>query len=527
MKRKVKQAGFTLLEIMMVLGIMVAMAVIKIQEATSEAEQSAARNLGMELYRYTVATREYVSVHGGANNASSFLGTKTGVNWLKSSSCGGTADKDYLPCNFLTGTGGLTTFGKLKFTTTISSTAVGVKMTAVTVMSELKVGGKPRGDLSGIAALVSRGASANSETPLLHTTDGVGVYCISSTSDKQYNLCTPSNIGRIVLRSSTDVSQDSWLRTDGSNKMLNALTFETGDAASDTSVANREIRNVARIFNGFTGTRPGDDGSLTIGNDGLAQATNFGVIIDADQEVLGALEVRSYVRGDRFVDDDNPNYYLDPNGNSVLNAATMNSLVVNNDVTARRFVDKDNTAYFVDPASQSRLNRLTVSSVTGDGPGSSLTMLASTYNFRNASGTANPSSPVSFKGYADVDGLNVKTRTGAFVPLSYMLPDFVQMESFAVAANNFIPYPKCTSGGSPKVVITPINMESHDFYHFRFRAGGGNGGNPFQYDISDYTSGRSYMYAETTSGGWYMRAGTGSPIDDPSSFGLATTYCTY
>lgn len=525
MKNRVKQqAGFTLLEIIMVMGIMAILAIIDIQDRTLRAEQERARQLGMEMYRYNTAVREYVSVHGGSNNAASFLGTKTGVNWLKSPSCGGTADKDYLPCNFLTPTGGLTTYGKMSFTTTISSTAVGEKMSGVTVMSQLLLAGKPRADLAGLAAVVARGASSNSETPLLHTTDGVGVYCATASSDKQYNLCA-SNVGRIILRASTDVSQDSWLRTDGSNKMLNALTFDAGDSASSTAFGNREIRNVTRIFNGFTGSTAGDDGSLTLGNEGLARTTDFGVIVDADQEVLGALEVRSYVRADRYVDDDDPNYYVDPNGNSVLNNVTMNNLVVNNDVVARRFVDKDDPNYFLDPNGASRINTVTLNSITGTESGNQLSLLANQYNFKAQNGSISAANPVTMNGFANVDNLRVKTRTGSFVALSSLLPDMVQMGSYAVGPNQAIPYPSCSPGGSAKVIITPVNLESHDVYHFKFQAGGGI--SPSQYDIADYTSGRSYMYAEPAAWGWYMRAGTGTGVDDPSSFGIATTYCAY
>lgn len=524
MRRVKRQEGFTLLEVLMVVAIMSVLAVLDMQDRTLRIEQEKARQLGMELYKYNSAVREYVSVHGGSNNASSFLGTKTGVNWLKSSSCGGTADKDYLPCNYLSSTGGQTTYGRMTFTTTITAPVVGEKMTGVTIMSQLTLAGKQRDDLAGLAALVARGASSNSDTPLLHTTDGAGVYCATANSDKLYNLCT-SNIGRIVLRASTDVSQDSWLRTDGSNKMLNAITFETGDSASDTSFGNREIRNVTRIFNGFTGTRAGDDGSLTIGNAGLTQATGFDVIVDADQEVLGALEVRSYVRGDKFIDDDNVNYYLDPNGNSVLNNVNINNLVVNNDVKARRFVDKDNEAYFVDPAGQSRINGVTLSAITGEENGNQLSMLAQRYNFKASNGAVSASNPVSLNAFANVDGFNVKTRSGNFVPLSSMLPDYVQMEVFAAAANQTVSKPTCSAGGIPKIIITPMNMESHDKYHFRFSAGGGN--SPYTYDISDYTSGRSFMYAQDSGGTWTIKAGTGSGVDDPSSFGLATTYCAY
>lgn len=524
MRKAKRQEGFTLLEVLMVVAIMSILAVIDIQDRTLRIEQEKARQLGMELYKYNSAVREYVSVHGGSNSASSFLGTKTGVNWLKSSSCGGTADKDYLPCNYLSSTGGQTTYGRMTFTTTLTAPVLGEKMTGVTVMSKFTIAGKQRDDLAGLAALVARGASSNSDTPLLHTTDGTGVYCATANSDKLYNLCA-SNIGRIVLRASTDVSQDSWLRTDGSNKMLNAITFETGDAASDTSFGNREIRNVTRIFNGFTGTRPGDDGSLTIGNAGLTQATAFDVIVDADQEVLGALEVRSYVRGDKFIDDDDVNYYLDPNGNTVLNDVTTNTLVVNNDVKAKRFVDKDNEAYFVDPAGQSRMNAITVSTITGEDSGNQLTMFAQKYNFMALDGSLSASKPVSLNAYADVDGFNVKTRSGNFVPLSSMLPDYVQMEVFAAAANQTVKKPTCGSGGTPKIIITPMNLESHDYFRFQFGVGGTQ--KRTNYDISDYTSGRSFMYAQSSGGNWIIRAGTGSGVDDPSSFGLATTYCTY
>lgn len=520
------QAGFTLLEILMVIAIMSILAFIDMQDKTLRAEQEKARQLGMDLFRYNAGVREYLSVHAGSNNASSFIGTKTGVNWLKSPTCGGVADKDYVPCNFMSDTGGLTNYGRMSFTTTITSNAVGEKMTAETVMSEFTISGRPRADLAGLAALVARGSSSNSETPLLHTTDGAAVYCATTNSDKRFNLCT-SNVGRIVMRASTDVSQDSWLRTDGSNKMLNAITFDAGDSPSNTAFSNREIRNVARIFNGFTGTRAGDDGSLTIGNDGLSQGTNFGVIIDADQEVLGALEVRSYVRADRFIDDDDVNYYLDPNGDSVLNRVTINDLVVNNDVVAKRFVDKDNPTYFLDPAGISRLNSTRIKSIIGEDGASSnqLSFQANQYNFKAANGTLAQSSPVKLNGYTDVDDLNVKTRSGRYVPLSSMLPDYVQMESFAVSDGSTVGKPACEAGGVARIIVTPINMESHDKYHFRFRAGGGT--SPYTYDIEDFTSGRSYMYAVNNSSSWTIRSGTGTGVDDPSSFGLATTYCAY
>jgi prepilin-type N-terminal cleavage/methylation domain-containing protein len=350
-----KKNGYTLLEIMMVATVAVVMAMIGFQESTIQSEQQKARSLGGELLKYNNAVRDYVSQYAGDTAYSSKLGVKTGVNWLKSQSCGGdipqSESNGFLPCSFLKDTKELTTYGRLSFTTEITSPAAHVINTKTT-MSELKIVKKARGDLAGLAAIVAGSASQLSFTPTVRTTDGTAMFCITETT----TLCQGS-LGRILMFTSNDASNDTWLRTDGSNTMNNRIRFKSG--SPDES---REIWNVSRLFNI-------DGDYLTLGNATGALPTflNAGVVVDSDAEIMGTLYT------DKIVDRKNANYYVDPSNQSRFNTVNADNLNVTNNavvggkITAKQFIDGDNPAYFVDPNADSKLHTITSSTITGEG----------------------------------------------------------------------------------------------------------------------------------------------------------------
>lgn len=79
-----KNKGFTLLELMLVLSITTSMAIVTFQDKILETEQAQARRLGMEIFQYNSAVQNYLAHQSGSTNPSSLQGKYTGVNWLKS-----------------------------------------------------------------------------------------------------------------------------------------------------------------------------------------------------------------------------------------------------------------------------------------------------------------------------------------------------------------------------------------------------------------------------------------------------------
>ena len=315
--KKQSQKGFTLLELLLVIGISTSMAIVTFQDKMLETEQSQARRLGMELFQYNSAVQNYLAHHSGNANPSSLAGTRIGINWLKSTTCTGsdkgTADKDWLSCGFLSGRGGKTSFGNLDFKTTISYDP-NAGLSARTVMSKLNLGisgaTQERADLSGLAALVASGAySVSDQNGAATAQDGSIVYCpdLPVTSPSIAAMCG-SDKGVITMMSRNLSAADRWIRVDHGNVMQNALEFRTGDATpasiadmSAIDATSRQIRNVARIYNLGNGNSNGESDNLYLGKrygnaaKSMATLPSNAVVIDADQEVLGKLVVAASI----------------------------------------------------------------------------------------------------------------------------------------------------------------------------------------------------------------------------------------
>lgn len=308
-----KNSGFTLLELLLVIGLSTAIAVVAFQDKMLETEQSQARQLGMELFQYNSAVQNYLAHESGNKNPASLNGVKhSGVNWLKSSSScsGGLAVKEWLACRFLQAQGGKTTFGRLSFNTTLAfSNSEGLSATTVVSPLEFKKNGtmERRGDLSGLAALVASGAYSVKDKPMAaNSQDSSIVYCpeTASKSPSMAAICNGRD-GSIVMFSRNLSESDRWLRVDHGNVMQNTLEFRTGSTTPESlseiqkidSVA-RQIRNVARIYNLGDGNKNGENDNLYLGKrkgefaKTAATLKNDAVIVDADQEILGELRVQ-------------------------------------------------------------------------------------------------------------------------------------------------------------------------------------------------------------------------------------------
>ena len=307
---KKKEDGFTLLELLLVIGITTTMSVVSFQDKMLETEQAQARRLGMEVFQYNSAVQNYLAHSSGLPNPASLQGTYTGVNWLKSSACGGTADKEWLSCNFLAHSNGKTSFGRLGFTTEIKyDPAAG--LTGRTVMTKLTLGSdkQERADLAGLAALVASGAYAVSEDGKAVTAqDSTVAYCPDTAGTSPINAVCQGDKGAIVMLSRNLSAADRWLRVDHGNVMQNVLEFRTGDPtpASQTDIqaidsVSRQIRNVARIYNLGSGNSNGESDNLYLGKKygdaakAMVTLPNNAVVVDADQEVLGKLIVAATI----------------------------------------------------------------------------------------------------------------------------------------------------------------------------------------------------------------------------------------
>jgi type II secretory pathway pseudopilin PulG/cytoskeletal protein CcmA (bactofilin family) len=306
----VSSKGFTLLELLLVIGITTSMAVVTFQDKMLETEQAQARRLGMEIFQYNSAVQNYLAHSSGLPNPASLQGTYTGINWLKSSSCGGTADKEWLSCKFLAHSNGKTSFGRLGFTTEIKYDPT-AGLTGRTVMTKLMLGSikQERADLAGLAALVASGAYAVSEDGKAVTAqDSTVAYCPDTAGTSPINAVCQGDKGAIVMLSRNLSAADRWLRVDHGNVMQNVLEFRTGDPtpASQADIhaidsVSRQIRNVARIYNLGSGNSNGESDNLYLGkkNGDAAKAMvtlpNNAVIVDADQEVLGKLVVAASI----------------------------------------------------------------------------------------------------------------------------------------------------------------------------------------------------------------------------------------
>lgn len=312
--KRIYQAGFTLLELVLVIGLIAIMAVTELQDKTIEFEQMKAKKLGMELFRYNNAVQRIVAKNS-ANQA--FAGTYTGLDWLKSDSCGGPPENDfgYLPCSFLSYTpGGTTSVGNLTFETTVTySDSEG--MVARTVMSSYVRNGVPLGDLSGLAALVAAGAYVVKDQPSTPLNeDGTVLYCLEIPAPSIAALCGTAS-DQIVMFARNVAPGNTWLRTDHGNLMSHTIEYGAAGAVptldSDLALVDstmRQIRNVARIYN--VDAEAGSNALILgsrIGADVRTTATflNDSVIVDADQEIMGELLVMEDITstGDIFAQD--------------------------------------------------------------------------------------------------------------------------------------------------------------------------------------------------------------------------------
>jgi prepilin-type N-terminal cleavage/methylation domain-containing protein len=364
------QRGFTLLELMLVIGLSAIVTMMSFYSDQADLEQKSASEVGNVLFQYNNGVRSFLAKNNGLANSTQF-----GSAWLKNTTCGGpwAVGAEYLPCNFPAATAASPIkFGRLSLSTSIvgSGAVPNRKVTATTTTSAytLSHAGTPeiRSDLSGIAAITasSGGLLNSSGTAYKLATD-------ASYSSNPLNAT-------ITMTASNNADQDIWLRTDGGNSMHANLNFDSADPAS------RQITGASRIQNLVAQ-------ALYLGSPtGIAALSGAGVVVDANTEVIGNMRIRNTLWVDNGVTvtgsvsasgsviaqgnvsaaasvtaggDVLANANIAANGN----VSAAGNVSAGGVVQAQLFYDSNNTGYYVDPAGTSSMNSVVTSTLTSYG----------------------------------------------------------------------------------------------------------------------------------------------------------------
>lgn len=179
-------------------------------------------------------------------------GTQTGVAWLRSPSCGGLAsnpDEGYVPCHFTGGTLGAS------YTTTFAYDAATNAIEARTTFVAPPHGDSPRNAILFADRLVQGAMQAptNPNTGMFYNAWAN----VPVTASGPWVAGGPIAEGRVVLVVNNAPSNDFWLRTDGTNRMLanlNAGGFSIENARDGRFSGDVRVENRLQVDKGLTVT---------------------------------------------------------------------------------------------------------------------------------------------------------------------------------------------------------------------------------------------------------------------------------
>ena len=208
---KVKSsAGFSLLELMITLVALGVVSFAAVQRNVDKTENNVAKAFGVSVSLYSNAVAAYIADEGTAVPA----GTFTGFDWLKGPGCGGSAPKDYLPCDWQP---------RLPFNITLETEVIYATATpgdpcpdpvghvcAETRLSVPSVNGQERLDLAA---------------EMLHTTQGATPAVRSTQQDFRMN-----DLGQVqVSTRGSQAPPSEYLRRDGVNNWGGPDPMNLGD----------------------------------------------------------------------------------------------------------------------------------------------------------------------------------------------------------------------------------------------------------------------------------------------------------
>ncbi|MBI6882997.1 type II secretion system protein [Pseudomonas putida] len=441
-----RQKGFTLIEMILVIGLMAVATMISFYEKKLDMEQTQARITGVQLYEYNNAVRAWISQNVGAASGAK----PTGTAWLKSTTCGGTSSIGYLPCTFPNMDAATPVrFGQIQISSSVATTGVTPNQTTVvtttTTPFRVVTGSTTnlRTDLAGLAAVVAAAGGVNSLSPMLASTDG--------------SVSSNPSTGVITMQASNNGASDAWLRTDGSNTMNSNITYKATNPAS-----LRTLTNVSRV--------QALSSELLYLGQSMGWSSGQVTVVDSGLQANGNVVVANY---------NNSAYGIQVNQGSIYSVA--GNVVAGLDVVSGRDVVASTIKANPSVSSQLLLS------------GSSLAFTDQSLNTNNA---------VPFVGYADVSQFYVKTATGNKVSLTDLLPRWVHKSSWYAFDTEGVAKPTCGAGGTPKIVVVPQSIPTNQYsppagYYASYRAAT----YAYAVDLGTYWQVRIYpAYQATTNG---------------------------
>jgi len=245
-----RQHGYMLLSLMLALPIITGIGVWVISEQVRAAQLGRNVAEGSQAAQFAVGLRGYMAVVQQDPLANPT--TRTGVDWLKSPTCGGMAGnpaEGFVSCTY---TGG--SFGHLYQTTfTKDVTTNLIEARASFVVPPLN--GDPKSAILSAEQIV-QSALANQSVPA----NGIFFTAFANTAVSANTPVVPSSIadanrGRVLMVATNAPSNDLWLRTDGTNIMQANLNM--GDHSLENVMSARfqgdvRVDNVMHVDNGIT-----------------------------------------------------------------------------------------------------------------------------------------------------------------------------------------------------------------------------------------------------------------------------------
>lgn len=247
-KGKSGQHGNALFGAIVGISLMSAAIMTYMRFENAKREETAALEQGEQLAQFAVGLRGFVA-YAQSNNALA-SGTKVGVDWLKAPSCGGLSSNPaagFVPCVFTAGTVGpsiSTTFDVVAATNSIQARA--------TYLVPTLANSRRRSIFADRVAMAARGQSAAGNGTFFTVFSNVAE---NATSQTQVASQATGNLGRVILLVDNAPSNDQYLRTDGTNRMLanlNAGGFSIGNARDGSFSGNVRVQNQMQVDKGLT-----------------------------------------------------------------------------------------------------------------------------------------------------------------------------------------------------------------------------------------------------------------------------------
>jgi hypothetical protein len=308
----------------------------------TEAQRERANAYGQVAAQVAVGLRGYIASVQQSAAAGTFTGAGpyTGVDWLKSPSCGGLASNPpagFVPCAFTGGALGAS------YSTTITYTpATKTVETRTSFVVPIDVGGVA--GLASVAAQTARAARAQQALPANGTFYTVFANTpVNATAQTPPGSIAAADRGRVLVIASNAPSQDLWLRTDGTNQMLADLNV------GGHSVANAKDGTFSGGLEAMNGLLHGNlqvNGAATV-NGNLTTVSNLQVTgaanvnqnltVNGSSTVNGDSRTNGYnsVGGDLWVDSNSHLQGAVTQGNysGANNIVLQNGVVAANDVS--------------------------------------------------------------------------------------------------------------------------------------------------------------------------------------------------